>query len=133
MRLDPDDDDIRRHNSVYLGPPGYTLPVRATYAQYGLYTAATAVGVAVGAATGSSLIGCWVIGFSWIAARFIWRGVDPDKPVRKVIKTVAVDWRRTRPNPDTTISDEPVRYRVTAVRYSTSQTARPRRQVGGRR
>ena len=36
MRLRTDD-DIYRARLVYLGPPGYTLPVQLPYAQYGLF------------------------------------------------------------------------------------------------
>ena len=36
MRLRTDD-DIYRARLVYLGPPGYTLPVHLPYAQYGLF------------------------------------------------------------------------------------------------
>jgi hypothetical protein len=36
MRLRTDD-DIYRARLVYLGPPGYTLPVQLSYAQYGVF------------------------------------------------------------------------------------------------
>ena len=36
MRLRTDD-DIYRARLVYLGPPGYTLPVQLPYAQYGMF------------------------------------------------------------------------------------------------
>ena len=36
MRLRTDD-DIYRARLVYLGPPGYTLPVHLPYAQYGMF------------------------------------------------------------------------------------------------
>ena len=36
MRLRTDD-DIYRARLVYLGPPGYTLPIQLPYAQYGLF------------------------------------------------------------------------------------------------
>ena len=36
MRLRTDD-DIYRARLVYLGPPGYTLPVQLPYAQYGVF------------------------------------------------------------------------------------------------
>ena len=36
MRLRTDD-DIYRARLVYLGPPGYTLPIHLPYAQYGMF------------------------------------------------------------------------------------------------
>ena len=36
MRLRTDD-DIYRARLVYLGPPGYTLPVHLPYTQYGMF------------------------------------------------------------------------------------------------
>jgi len=36
MRLRTDD-DIYRARLVYLGPPGYTLPMHLPYAQYGMF------------------------------------------------------------------------------------------------
>ena len=94
------DDDIYRARLVYLGPPGYPLPFRLPYAQYGLFVVVAAVYLTIGV-----LIGGWMAGgVALCAAAFstacIWQQVDPDRPARKVIKVALVDWRRVDPKPE---------------------------------
>lgn len=98
------DDDIYRARLVYMGPPGYTLPVQLPYAQWGLFALITAVYLLLGLGlTG----GNWSIGGVALAAStattyWIWNHVDPDRPARKLLATVATDWRHTkRPTGDT--------------------------------
>jgi hypothetical protein len=113
---------LRRHNSVYLGPEGYTFPFQFTYAQYGLYGIATAIGVLIGAVAGSTLVVCWLLLPLWFCAALIWRKVDPDRPARKVVKTLALDCKRT-PADAGVVSRHA---HVTRVRFSTSQSTGPR-------
>jgi hypothetical protein len=107
MRLRTDD-DIYRARLVYLGPPGYTLPWQVPYAAYGLFAAVTTVLVTVGWLLTASwaLVGV-SIGASIFVTGLVWSRVDPDRPARKVLATLATDWRRTPP-------DTPVRTRLTA-------------------
>lgn len=92
------DDDIYRARLLYLGPPGYTLPVQLPYAQWGVGAL-----LALTAVVGGFLLG---FGVPWVGAElavalfatsFIFRYVDPDRPARKLVATVATDWRRTEP------------------------------------
>ncbi len=92
------DDDIYRARLVYLGPPGYTLPIQLPYAQYGLFVL-LAAGFII---AGWLLTGGWDgIGFgiagAVVATHVTWRYVDFDVPARKVIKIALTDWRRVGP------------------------------------
>jgi hypothetical protein len=94
----PTDDEIFRVRLVYLGPPGYTLPVQLTYAQLG-----TGVLLAGGmAAAGWIIFGSlMVIGPAIAAAMFLtyllFQYVDFDVPARKVVKAFLRDSRRLGP------------------------------------
>jgi hypothetical protein len=95
------DDDIYRARLVYLGPPGYPLPVQLPYAEYLLFLVLAVVFVAVAAA----VTGTWESSMVAVAAAVfttggIWRHVDADTPARKVIKVALTDWRRITPPPD---------------------------------
>ena len=97
MRLRTDD-DIYRARLVYLGPPGYTLPIQLSYAQYGLFISA---GAAVHVhPLPVHLHGrrrpAWEIALAMVTTSFIWRYVDPDRPARMVIRTALTDWRGSR-------------------------------------
>lgn len=92
------DDDIYRARLVYLGPPGYTLPVQATYAQIGVFVALATAIIAAG----------WLIFHTWmtfipsvslaaVLTAYIWKFVDPDVSAFKVLKVAATDWRRITP------------------------------------
>src|SRR5690349_6072476 len=90
------DDDIYRARLIYLGPPGFTLPIQLHYAQWGLFAVICAVLTFLGwLAFGTLTVIGTAIGLSMFATSYIWGHVDPDRPVRKVLKTAATDWRAT--------------------------------------
>jgi len=97
MRLRTDD-DIYRARLVYLGPPGYTLPVQLPYAQYGLFVLLVPVFMAIHYlfTFKLDLFPAWEIALAIVTTSLIFRYVDPDQPARKVIRTALTDWRRTR-------------------------------------
>jgi hypothetical protein len=100
MKLRPDD-DIYRARLVYLGPPGYPLPFHLPYAQYGLFAVLCAVlGGGTWLLTGSSLWAAWAVAVAVFLTGYIWTHVDPDRPVTRVLKVVALDWRRTATQTD---------------------------------
>jgi hypothetical protein len=97
MRLRADD-DIYRARLVYLGPPGYTLPIHATYPQIFLFAGVAALFLLIG----SLLFSGWgffgsAIALSFITTYGIWRHVDADVPVRKVLLAAFHDCRRAGP------------------------------------
>lgn len=96
MRLRTDD-DIYRARLVYLGPPGYTLPVQLPYAQYGLFVLLVPLFMAVRwLITGQvDFFPAWEIALAIVATSYIFRHVDPDRPARMVIRTALTDWRRS--------------------------------------
>src|SRR2546430_11537426 len=97
MRLRTDD-DIYRARLVYLGPPGYTLPIHLPYAQYGLFVLLVPLFTLVHylITWKIDLFPAWEIALAMVATSYIFRHVDPDRPARKVIHTALTDWRRTR-------------------------------------
>lgn len=97
MRLRTDD-DIYRARLVYLGPPGYTLPVQLSYAQYGLFILLVPLYMFLHFLITQSVdvVPVWEISLAMVTTSFIWRYVDPDRPARMVIRTALTDWRRTR-------------------------------------
>lgn len=97
MRLRTDD-DIYRARLVYLGPPGYTLPVQLPYAQYGLFVLLVPLFMGVRwLLTGQvDFFPAWEIALAIVATSYIFRHVDPDRPARMVIRTALTDWRRSR-------------------------------------
>lgn len=97
MRLRTDD-DIYRARLVYLGPPGYTLPVQLPYAQYGLFILLVPVYVGIHYlfTLKIDLFPAWEIALAIVTTSMIFRYVDPDQPARTVIRTALTDWRRTR-------------------------------------
>lgn len=96
MRLRTDD-DIYRARLVYLGPPGYTLPVQLPYAQYGLFVLLVPFYMGLHWLFTSSVdvIPAWEIALAIVTTSYIFRHVDPDRPARMVIRTALTDWRRT--------------------------------------
>ncbi|WP_018352318.1 hypothetical protein [Longispora albida] len=96
MRLRTDD-DIYRARLVYLGPPGYTLPVHLPYAQYGLFIALVPVFMFIHYlfSLKVDLFPAWEIALAMVTTSFVFRHVDPDRPARMVIRTALTDWRRT--------------------------------------
>ena len=97
MRLRTDD-DIYRARLVYLGPPGYTLPVHLPYAQYGLFMLLVPLYIFIHwlFTLQVELFPAWEIALAIVSTSFIFRYVDPDRPARMVIRTALTDWRRTR-------------------------------------
>src|ERR687895_2402280 len=97
MRLRTDD-GIYRAKLVYLGPPGYTLPVQLPYAQYGLFMLLVPLYVFVHYlfTFDVELFPAWEIALAVVTTSFIFRYVDPDRPARMVVRTALTDWRRTR-------------------------------------
>ena len=97
MRLRTDD-DIYRARLVYLGPPGYTLPVHLPYAQYGLFMLLVPLYVLIHwlFTFTVDLFPAWEIALAIVTTSFVFRYVDPDRPARMVIRTALTDWRRTR-------------------------------------
>lgn len=93
------DDDIYRARLVYLGPPGYTFPIQLPYAQYGVGVAVFVVLALISwLLTGGTWSGIGVaFGIALPLTALIFRHVDPDRPARKILATVATDWRRTGP------------------------------------
>lgn len=94
MRLRTDD-DIYRARLVYLGPPGYTLPVQLPYAQYGLFLVLVPVymGLHYLITFEFDPVPAWEIALAMVTTSVIWRNVDPDRPARQVIRTALTDWR----------------------------------------
>jgi hypothetical protein len=97
MRLRTDD-DIYRARLVYLGPPGYTLPVQLPYAQYGLFMLLVPLYVFIHYlfTFKVELFPAWEIALAIVSTSLVFRYVDPDRPARMVIRTALTDWRRTR-------------------------------------
>lgn len=97
MRLRTDD-DIYRARLVYLGPPGYTLPVQLPYAQYGLFVLLVPLFMFIRwlFTQDGEIFPAWEIALAIVATSLIFRYVDPDRPARMVIRTALTDWRRTR-------------------------------------
>ncbi|MDO3703694.1 hypothetical protein ACIBXA_00330 [Micromonospora echinaurantiaca] len=97
MRLRTDD-DIYRARLVYLGPPGYTLPVHLPYAQYGLFMLLVPLYMFIHwlFTLKVELFPAWEIALAIVTTSFVFRYVDPDRPARMVIRTALTDWRRTR-------------------------------------
>ncbi|MFV2086909.1 MULTISPECIES: hypothetical protein [Micromonosporaceae] len=97
MRLRTDD-DIYRARLVYLGPPGYTLPIHLPYAQYGVFILLVPLYMFIHWAFTFTveLFPAWEIALAIVTTSFIFRYVDPDRPARMVVRTALTDWRRTR-------------------------------------
>ena len=96
MRLRTDD-DIYRARLVYLGPPGYTLPIQLPYAQYGMFLALVPVymGIHYLLTFQFDPIPAWEIALAMVTTSVIWRYVDPDRPAGQVIRMALTDWRGT--------------------------------------
>jgi hypothetical protein len=94
MRLRTDD-DIYRARLVYLGPPGYTLPIQLPYAQYGMFLLLVPLFMFIHYlfTLKIEVIPAWEIALAMVTTSFIWRHVDPDRPARTVIRTALTDWR----------------------------------------
>lgn len=118
------DDDIYRVRLVYLGPPGYTLPIQLPYAQWGLFALLATALITLGVlATGNWMSSGVTLAAALFMTGYIWQHVDPDRPARKVIKVALLDWRRIQDR-----SAPEVLPRLTArhVRFSTLETGAKR-------
>ena len=105
MRLRTDD-DIYRARLVYLGPPGYTLPVQLPYAQYGVFVLLVPLFMFIHYLFTFTidLFPAYEIALAMVATSLIFRYVDPDRPARMVVRTALTDWRHTR-EPDKEMRD----------------------------
>jgi hypothetical protein len=97
MRLRTDD-DIYRARLVYLGPPGYTLPIHLPYAQYGLFVLLVPLFMFLHYLISFEVdpFPAWEIALAMVTTSYVFRHVDADRPVRAVLRTAVTDWRRTR-------------------------------------
>jgi hypothetical protein len=95
-------DDIYRARLVWLGPPGYLLPIHLPYAEWGLFGAiAGALIVAGWVLTGGFASIGFAIGIAMFATSSVWRHVDQDLPARKILAVAVTDWRHTKPPAET--------------------------------
>jgi putative Ca2+/H+ antiporter (TMEM165/GDT1 family) len=97
MRLRTDD-DIYRARLLYLGPPGYTLPVHLPYGQYGAFAALLALFMFVRwlLTREVDLFPAIEISLALVATSLIFRYVDADRPATTVVRTLLTDWRHRR-------------------------------------
>jgi hypothetical protein len=97
MRLRTDD-DIYRARLVYLGPPGYTLPIQLPYAQYGVFALLVPLFMFIRylITLHVDYFPAYEIALAIVATSLIFRYVDPDRPARMVVRTALTDWRHTR-------------------------------------
>ena len=105
MRLRTDD-DIYRARLVYLGPPGYTLPIQLPYAQYGVFVLLVPLFMFIRylITLHVDFFPAYEIALAIVATSLIFRYVDPDRPARMVVRTALTDWRHTR-EPGTELRD----------------------------
>lgn len=97
MRLSTDD-DIYRARLLYLGAPGYTMPVQLPYAEWGLFVLLGGSFCVIALlATGNPMSLGAAIAAAMFATSWIWGQLDPDLPARKFLKVRLTDWRTTRP------------------------------------
>lgn len=98
------DDDIWRVRLVFLGPPGYNLPIHLPYSQWALWFVLTVVLSAILV----PLTGTWAstgmaVAAAMIITHVIWRHVDPDRPALKVLLTAVIDAKKVRPAKQTAV------------------------------
>src|ERR1044072_7848689 len=96
MRLRTDD-DIYRARLVYLGPPGYTLPIHLPYAQYGMFILLVPLFMFLHYLITFKIdvFPAWEIALAMVTTSYVFRHVDPDRPARMVIPPAPTDRRRT--------------------------------------
>ena len=87
MRLRTDD-DIYRARLVYLGPPGYTLPIHLPYAQYGVFALMVPLFMFIRYLITLQVdyFPAYEIALAIVATSLIFRYVDPDRPARMVVR-----------------------------------------------
>src|SRR6266545_4269048 len=128
MRLRTDD-DIYRARLVYLGPPGYTLPIHLPYAQYGLFIVLVPAYMFIHSlfTFHFDLFPAWEIALAMVTTSLVFRYVDPDRPARRPWHPPR--WPRPRPTRSTTTAGcgRPPR---AAASPGCTATAAPRRRRG---
>lgn len=96
------DDEVRRFNAVYLGPPGYSLPFHARYSAYAVGAAIFAVILLIEAITPLSvgLPPIWEGVFTVLGTSVVMSAVDHDKPLGPVVRSAVNVARAPRPRPE---------------------------------
>src|SRR6201988_3925845 len=91
------DDDTNRAPLVYLGPPGYALPMHLPYGKYGMFIILVPLFMFIHYLATFSFdpFPAWEIALAMVATSYVFRHVDPDRPARMVTRTALTDWRRT--------------------------------------
>ena len=114
MRLRTDD-DIYRARLVYLGPPGYTLPMHLPYAQYGMFVLLVPPFMFIHYLFSFKVdfFPAWEIALARVTTSYVFRHVDPDRPARVVIRTALTDGRRT---PEPAVEQRDPRLVATRIR-----------------
>src|SRR3954471_16303292 len=94
MRLRTDD-DIYRARLVYLGPPGYTLPIQLPYAQYGVFALLVPLFMFIRylITLHVDYFPAYEIALAIVATSLIFRYVHPDPPAPMVVRTALADSR----------------------------------------
>lgn len=92
------DDAIWRARLVWLGWQGVTLPVHLPYQQWGAWFGLTVVlGGLSWLIFGSALAVPPAAVVALFATTLLFQFADPERPARKVVRTVLTDWRADRP------------------------------------
>jgi hypothetical protein len=96
------DDDLYRVHSLYLGPPGRTLPFKIPYRGLPVGAVAFVVGLTVLRAAGvSGLIPLYgtAAGFTYLVSAAIIRVTGPERPVHALLAIVAHEISGPRQRP----------------------------------
>jgi hypothetical protein len=89
------DDDVLRTQLPFLGPKGFTLPVRWTFVQWGVGTAIVLPLSVIALLISPYLLGM-AIAVGGFTAWLICRQISPDRPARAVARTIVTGWRVPR-------------------------------------
>lgn len=131
MRL-PVDDEIYNVNSVWLGPPGRTMPFRARYVAYAVGAIVFVLLQVLQRRLGIGL-GFFSFAYSLLATvgltRLILAVVNPDRPLASVLAAFAHEV--SAPREDTRVRSATIR--PARVRAVPSHPGRAQRRVGQRR
>lgn len=93
-----DDNDIYRAKLLWLGPPGYTLPVHLPYAQWGVGALLSAViSLVLILLTGDFTYIGLGLSLGIFATYLLWKHVDPDRPARTVVRAAVLDAQAVLP------------------------------------
>ena len=132
MRL-PVDDEIYNVNSVWLGPPGRTLPFRVRYVAYAVGAVVFVLLQIVERQLGLEF-GFFTLAYSLLATvgltRLILSVVDPDRPLGAVLAAFAHEVSAPREDCRTmTHTIRPARVRAVPARRSRAQRRRDAREA----